>query len=590
MNVNEKIRVILPGKGELILQPQDHLATGGEGAVYVKNGMVFKLYLDPQAARARGMADKVTLLAGLRHPFIVAPTDVLLDKRQDLIGYYMPAAAGEALMRVFTSAWRDANGFGDTQAVNLVENMRIAVEAAHGLGAVIADGNETNWLADGVEPRLIDVDSWQIGRFPATAIMASIFDYHRPPPSRESDWFAWGVVSFQVLTGIHPYKGSHPDFRRGDLAARMRANASVLDAKVRLNAAVRDFGVIPNHLRDWYEATFQRAERMPPPSLIGSVVPVGTPRRLRAVASAAGMLRHERYLTLPGLPRWVTREGIAILDVAGELLAYDIVRRQPIVGVTSTELARLRKQQAVLMRNAGGLVWLELDRAAVRGRLVAGERDPVPASAVLPALPSVAERLLLLGGRVFALNGDQDMGMIELAIDQLGTRSFLAIRQAWPVRTRSTRYYDGFGLTDCLGTPFVVMPEGAESLLVQRAADLKNYRVIGGYAGGRQCLLIHAIRRADGQLYRLLLRQVGQEFEVAEAAVIDEPNLNVAVTERGIALEIADDGELMVWNTQGASVRRIADPALTTGHRLLTLAGGVLYLAGQDVFRLTLTT
>lgn len=589
MNANDRVQVVLPGKGDLVLQPQDHLATGGEGAVYVKDGLVFKLYLDPKAARARGMADKVALLAGLRHPFIVAPIDVLLDKHQDLVGYYMPAASGEALMRVFTTAWRAANGFGDTQAIKLVENMRVAVEAAHGLGAVVADGNETNWLADGLEPRLIDVDSWQIGRFPATAVMASIFDYHRPPPSRESDWFAWGIVSFQVLTGIHPYKGTHPDFRRGDLEARMRANASVLDPKVRLNSAVRDFAVIPGGLRDWYEAVFQNAERLPPPSLLGSAVPAGAPRRARAVASAGGTLRHDRHLTLPGQARLVTREGLAIVETAGELRAYDIVRRQRIAGVDPSGLARLLKQEAVLIRNGGGYVWLELDGAAIRGRLVAGERDPLPASAALASLPCVAERLLVLGGRVFALNGDQDQGMIELAIDQLGARTFLSIRQAWPVRARASRYYDGFGVTDCLGVPFVVLPEGHGDLLIQRAIGLKDYRIIGGYAGGRQCIVVSAIRRGDGQLYRLLLRQVGQEFALAEATVVDDPNLNVAVTERGIALEIADDGELVVWNTQGATVRRIADAALTRELGLLALPGGVFYLAGQDVFRLTLT-
>jgi hypothetical protein len=589
MNANDKVQVVIPGKGDLILQPQDHLATGGEGAVYLKNGMVFKLYLDPKAARARGMADKVALLAGLRHPYIVAPIDVLLDKRQDLIGYYMPAASGEAMMRVFTSAWRDANGFGDTKAVKLVENMRTAVEAAHGLGAVMADGNETNWLADGVEPRVIDVDSWQIGKFPATAIMASIFDYHRPPPSRESDWFAWGIVSFQVLTGIHPYKGSHPDFRRGDLEARMRANASVLDPKVRLNAAVRHFGVIPGRLRDWYEAVFQRAERLPPPSLRGSAVPDGAPRRARAVASAGGMLKHDRYLTLPGPARLVTRDGIGVLEVAGELQAHDIVRRQRITGVESADLARLLKQQAVLIRNASSYVWLELDGAAIRGRLVAGERDPVTAITELAPLPCIAERLLSLGGRVFALNGEQDLGMIELAINQLGARTFLSIRQAWPVRARASRFYDGFGLTDCLGVPFVVLPEGDEAVLIQRAVGLKGYRIIGGYAGGSQCIVVSAIRRSDGQLYRLLLHLVGQEFEVAEASVIDEPNLNIAVTERGIALEIADDGELTVWNTQGASARRVSDQAMTRELRLLALPGGVFYLAGKDVFRLTLT-
>lgn len=63
MNPNELIRVILPRKGEILLLPRDHLATGGEGAVYLKDGLVFKLYLDSAGARARGMEEKIRLLS-----------------------------------------------------------------------------------------------------------------------------------------------------------------------------------------------------------------------------------------------------------------------------------------------------------------------------------------------------------------------------------------------------------------------------------------------------------------------------------------------------------------------------------------------
>ena len=250
MDISKGIRVVMPGKGEVMLRAQDHLATGGEGAVFQRAGMVYKLYLDPVAARARGMEEKIGLLAQLRHPSIVAPIDVLRDQQQALVGHYMPAAPGVPLIELCTNAWRNANGFGDDQAAQLVENMRAAVTAAHALPALMVDGNETNWLANGVEPRVIDVDSWQIGRFPATAMMATIRDYHGAQPSPAADWFAWGIVTFQVFTGIHPYKGSHPDFRRGDLEARMRANVSVFDPRTRLNAAVRHFAAIPAALRD----------------------------------------------------------------------------------------------------------------------------------------------------------------------------------------------------------------------------------------------------------------------------------------------------------------------------------------------------
>ena len=252
------IKVFMPGKGSVSLRPTDHLATGGEGAVYLKNGTIFKVFLDPQKAQASGMADKIALLSKFQHPFIVAPQDVLLDEKHNVIGYYMPQASGVPLMKTFTNSWRDLNAFTDTQSVKLVDNMRVAVQAAHDFGAVLVDANETNYLAEGVEPRIIDVDSWQVGRHKATAIMPSVRDYHAKSFDANTDWYSWGIVSFQVFTGIHPYKGTHPDFKKGDLEARMRANASVFDSRVRLNAAVRDFSCVPAPLLDWYERVFEQ--------------------------------------------------------------------------------------------------------------------------------------------------------------------------------------------------------------------------------------------------------------------------------------------------------------------------------------------
>ena len=53
---------------KLVLGPNDHLATGGEGAVYARGGTVFKVYLDADKARAARMGDKLALLKQLRHP------------------------------------------------------------------------------------------------------------------------------------------------------------------------------------------------------------------------------------------------------------------------------------------------------------------------------------------------------------------------------------------------------------------------------------------------------------------------------------------------------------------------------------------
>jgi DNA-binding helix-hairpin-helix protein with protein kinase domain len=95
------LRVYLPGKGEVTLAQTDYLATGGEGSLYAKGGYVYKLYLDPAAARARGIEAKLSLLKTLRHPHIVAPIDVLHDAQHEVVGFYMPQASGVPLVKTF---------------------------------------------------------------------------------------------------------------------------------------------------------------------------------------------------------------------------------------------------------------------------------------------------------------------------------------------------------------------------------------------------------------------------------------------------------------------------------------------------------
>src|SRR5207248_7337064 len=106
------------------------------------------------------------------------------------------------------------------------------VRHVHERGILIVDLNEMNFLLDAsVEEILfIDVDSYQTPGFPATALMESIRDRHAARFSQATDWFSFGIVSFQMFTGIHPYRGKHPTLT--GLDARMERNVSVLNPEV----------------------------------------------------------------------------------------------------------------------------------------------------------------------------------------------------------------------------------------------------------------------------------------------------------------------------------------------------------------------
>ena len=267
------MKIIAENKGWVTLESRHLIAAGGEGTVYGRDGDAFKVYHQP-----RNLADKLRLLKGLNHPGIIAPRGLLKNERGRCVGYWMRRETGEALPNLFANAWRQANAFGAAETEATVAAMREVVAFAHGRGALMVDANEFNWLVPGLHgnqpqprPVAIDVDSWQIGPYPGSALMPSIKDWQASGFSENTDWFAWGVVTFQLFTGIHPFKGTHPGYGRGDLETRMRANASIFDAGVRLNAAVRDPAVIPAGLLAWYQAVFRDGARCPPPIEFGIV-------------------------------------------------------------------------------------------------------------------------------------------------------------------------------------------------------------------------------------------------------------------------------------------------------------------------------
>jgi DNA-binding helix-hairpin-helix protein with protein kinase domain len=364
--MSERVTVYDESGKKLVLGPNDHLATGGEGAVYARGDTVFKVYLDADKARAARMGDKLALLKQLRHPGIAAPAGALHDSKGLFLGLTFPRVEGEALCRLFTNTWRDAHGFGPDQTRKVVAAMRDIVQAAHRQHAVMVDGNELNWLvAPNLKPTAIDVDSWQLPGFPGTAIMPSIRDpLVQTQFSEGSDWYAWAIVTFQLWTGIHPYKGTHPDFARAALAERMKARASVFDSRVRLPAAVRDFSEIPAGLKAWYEGVFNNDSRSAPPSPDASAVPVNAPKRLQVLQSTSRTLRIERLGALPGRIR-AAFNGFVLHEEGAELRLWDTTTKQTLQGVSTAQLNKLLVRQAAVLRlPAGQPVWVELDTVA----------------------------------------------------------------------------------------------------------------------------------------------------------------------------------------------------------------------------------
>ena len=574
----DRLTVYDEGGSSVLLTPNDHLATGGEGAVYAKAGRVYKVYLDPAKALRAGMDRKVAELAKLRHPGIAAPTGLLRDKKGEFLGLALPLVAGEALCRAFTNGWRDQNQFGASETGQTVQRMREVTLFAHQHRALMVDANEMNWLLNGTQPVAIDVDSWQLPGFPATAIMQSVRDFSQNSFSEGSDWFAWAVVTFTLWTGIHPYKGTHPDFPRGALEPRMRAMASVFDPRVRLPGAARPVSEIPPALRAWYEQVFQSTERTPPPSPQAGAVGAQTAPRLRVTQTLSGTLKLERLGNAGGRVL-AAFNGFVLAKQAGAVQLWDAVAKAAVRKAAQEDLSALLRQDAAVLRTGFGRIMVRLDRAA--GLVRATDLD----SGETASLACRGERLWQSAGRVFAVVPGVSNGLLELDVSKLGARIVVSVRHQWPVAALSTQLLRGVFVQDCLGAPFVGALEG-EGLLQAPAPQLRGYRIVEGFGASAQNIWLTGMRKADGQTVRLQLAFTAGSFSVVDEQVVDSLTLDVAANAAGVCV-LRDGADLLV--AKGSAQKRLATSGLSEELRLFSLgAAGIGGFEDSEVVRISL--
>ncbi len=261
------VNVLINGN-TLTLGQAEYKAQGGEGTVYVKNNMAYKIYHDPKKMIQEG---KILELQKIKTENVLAPKAILYNpKTLKPIGFVMPYVDNtEYLTKLFSKQFKNDNNISITKIIEIITKMQNQLNSLHKEDIIVGDYNEMNFLIDSsfTIPYQIDVDSYQTKSFPCTAIMDSIRDRRLPFGKFDcmSDWFSWAIVTFQIYTGIHPFKGKHPAYKTTELDERMKNNISVFNSEVKLPKSCSDFSMIPKNQLDWYKSIFINNERTLPP-------------------------------------------------------------------------------------------------------------------------------------------------------------------------------------------------------------------------------------------------------------------------------------------------------------------------------------
>ena len=559
------------GSGSISLSDTDHVATGGEGSLYIKGAHAYKIFLSPERARAAGMQEKITLLRGIQHPYLVTPKDILMDANNQLVGYRMPVVQGTSLMERFSSTWWDAHHYNTAQATEMLVKMKEALLEVHHHQALAVDANEMNWMVEKEEPRLIDCDSWKIGRFDATAIMPSIRDYSQQSFSATSDWFSWGIVAFQLLTGIHPFKGAHPKFKKGDMPARMRANISVFDPDTKYPASVRPFDDIPKGLRDWFFEVFQQGNRSAPPDRFDAAI--HKIERSRAAKVKKGTLIKDFFWGTDGVILDVLPEGFLVYTTkAGQFSVLDLETKTDLLNLPPHAETLWKSQQLGFVKKNGKPIVLVL------------ENGMLSATSGGNQVPTRAQTLRVFHNNIYLLVADAAAGLQEIVLQEVQGHWLLGIKASWPILVRSSQFFKTVVVMDCLGVPFIVVPspQGANPV---RAALLKDYRILDAVAADSDLVVLIGMKRSDGQLYRLVLRKSASEMQSESCTLIDSQT-SMVVLASGLIAIVADDDKMELVSSKTTNRKLLDGTGVETSTPLLPLVSGMGLLVGNQLYRL----
>jgi len=195
------------------------IARGGEGAVVTlpnTPGYVAKIYhvgIKPISK------EKFTVLEKLDENYFVKPKSLLFNSKNKVAGFIMEYLDQSffQISTIFSKQFCKQNKIDGKIKRKMLEKLISAVKYAHDNNIIIGDLNPYNIMVNkaGVI-KFIDVDSYGTMANPHNGIMLEdIRDfYYQGRVTFNSDFFALGVLTFNMLSFTHPFKGIHKKFRK----------------------------------------------------------------------------------------------------------------------------------------------------------------------------------------------------------------------------------------------------------------------------------------------------------------------------------------------------------------------------------------
>lgn len=551
------MKLTVQGKGNVTITDRHFKFSGGEATIYMLNGVVYKIYHDPNDVPN---VAKIQELGTLVHPAIVRPKNLLLDDKARPVGFTMDEVKDVVhTSRLFTTDFQHQFAITPDMITELVHYLRGVIDYIHQRGFLVVDISENNFLVSEHGYKTvyaIDTCSYQTPSFPATAFTVATRDYSNKKFSKLTDWYGFGIIACQLFIGIHPFKGTHPKFARNDFVSRMKAGVSIWNKDVRLPAVVRDFNMIPENYRDWMLRVFEKGDRLPPPDFPGAlghvVVAVSVPIE-------TGNFRIGVIETYPDqILGYIAHNGLhAVLTTAG--LKINAVTHPKVTSLVWTD--KMMRPYAVT----------RTENEVVAENLENGTKISTPLS---------NRKIMTVGNRIYAIS---ETRLIELTIVEMSNDA-LVVTQQWDLLPGFTEAYDRVIAIKALGQPYLVIPTDPGICQFVKFPELSGQRLVAAKYDNKVAILIG---EAKGKLTRFIVRfaEDHNDYDVRKIEDVDTADINYIVLANGVVIHISEDGIVEVFsNRKGSSnIKQVSDPKITTKMRLVKDGVRAMFYQGKEL-------
>jgi hypothetical protein len=568
-------------QGPIKLDQQHYKAKGGQKSVFGKNGRGYAVYHE-----VNGMMpiDKINELSVLNRPEIIKPEPPILylDKsKKKPIGHTFAWIDNvEPLVRLFPTVFQKKNGITPEMMIQLTVNLRDIVSYVHSKKIQIVDLNELNFLCDLTKWILyaIDVNSYQTPKHPATVIMPNIFDRHCkrdssgfPVFDEATDWFSYAIIAFQMLIGMHPYKGNYAPMKntpkKNQLDERMKQNISVFHSGVSLPAAARSFDLIPNALKQWMIVVFEQGERCPPPDNFESAMQV-----VRVTAKLLGSNLFEMTETM------VFDEEIE--DVLCHNTTKLVVLKNKIwSSVTRQEHPRpfSGELKVAFTDKSSRPVAAYIDNKNLHLFDLIGQREiPIVAN---------ADSIMHYDGRIYIRIG---VIINELHLNEFGSKVLPSMKYVGQVvdAPNATKIYDGVIVQNIFGRHLCsFFPSFGQSYQIP-LDEMDGYRIIDAKFDS----VLMVVGEKNGNYTRFVFR-FDKGFKNHDNRIIEDidyTGLNFTVNDRGVCVAVVEEEKVEVFQSQinSPTIKEMEDPAIRGDMRLFHDGPNVFFYQGKKIYRM----